>query len=99
MPMNISDLKNGMRKVDASGVVEELSEVKTVNLKAGGTAKVRDAKVKDATGSITLSLWNDDIPRVKQGSLVAVTNGFTTEFQKVIRLNVGKYGKLTVDGS
>ncbi len=98
MSMNISDLKNGLKKVDASGIVKELSDIKTVNLKAGGTAKVRDAKVQDATGNITLSLWNDDIARVKVDSLVAVTNGFVSEFQNVIRLNVGKYGKLTVDG-
>jgi replication factor A1 len=97
--MDIRDLKNGMRKVDASGVVKELSDPKTVNLRAGGTAQVADAKIQDATGSITLSLWNDDIKRVKKDSLVAITNGFVSEFQKVIRLNVGKYGKLTVDGS
>ncbi len=99
MPMDIRDLKNGMKKVDASGVVKELGEPKTVNLRAGGTAQVADAKIQDATGSITLSLWNDDIKRVKKDSLVAVTNGFVNEFQNVIRLNVGKYGKLTVDGS
>jgi ssDNA-binding replication factor A large subunit len=97
--MNILDLKDGMKKVDVTGVVKELSEEKTVNLKAGGTARVRDAKIEDSTGSITLSLWNDDIAKVKKDSVVAVTNGFVTTFQKVIRLNVGKYGKLSVDGS
>lgn len=96
--MNISDLKDGLRRVDVSGVVKELGETKTVNLKTGGTAKVRDVRLEDSSGHITLTLWNDDIEKVKKESLVAVSNGYVNSFQGAIRLNVGRYGKLAVDG-
>jgi len=56
--LKISDLRDGMRKVDIEGEVTEISETREVNLRAGGQAKVADAILNDETGSTKLSLWN-----------------------------------------
>ncbi|MDA4126786.1 MAG: OB-fold nucleic acid binding domain-containing protein [Thaumarchaeota archaeon] len=94
--MNVRDLRDGMRRVDAEGEIVEMQEPRTVNLRTGGEARVADCMLKDESGQIKLSLWDDQIDMVKQGSKVKVTNGYTNSFRGELRLNVGKYGKLEV---
>ena len=94
--MNVADLRDGMRRVDAEGIIAEIAEPRTVNLRTGGEAKVADCTLKDDTGTIKLSLWDDQIDQVRQGSKVRVTNGYTNSFRGEVRLNVGRYGKLEV---
>jgi replication factor A1 len=94
--MNVRDLRDGMRRVDAEGEIVEISDPRTVNLRTGGEARVADTMLKDESGQIKLSLWDDQIDLVKQGSKVRVTNGYTNSFRGELRLNVGKYGRLEV---
>jgi replication factor A1 len=94
--MNIRDLRDGMRRVDAEGEISEISDPRTVNLKTGDQAKVADCMLKDESGEIKLSLWDDQIDQVRQGSRVRVTNGYTNSFRGELRLNVGRYGRLEV---
>ena len=94
--MNISDLRDGMRRVDAEGEIVEISDPRTVNLRTGDQARVADCMLKDDSGQIKLSLWDDQIDQVRQGAKVRVTNGYTNSFRGELRLNVGKYGKLEV---
>ena len=92
--MKIYDLKAGMRGITVEGKIESITEPRTVNLRSGGTAQVADAIVSDETGSIKLSLWDDQINTVKQGDKVSIENGYTQEFRGQNSLNIGKYGKL-----
>jgi len=94
--MNVRDLRDGMRRVDAEGEIVDMAEPRSVNLRTGGEARVADCMLKDESGQIKLSLWDDQIDMVKQGSHVRVTNGYTNSFRGELRLNVGKYGKLDV---
>jgi len=94
--MNVRDLRDGMRRVDAEGEISEMSDPRTVNLRTGDQARVADCTLKDESGQIKLSLWDDQIDMVKQGSKVRVTNGYTNSFRGELRLNVGKYGRLEV---
>ncbi len=94
--LQVRDLRDGMRRVDAEGEITEISDPRTVNLRTGGEARVADTMLKDDTGTIKLSLWDDQIDMVKQGSKVRVTNGYTNSFRGELRLNVGKYGRLEV---
>jgi ssDNA-binding replication factor A large subunit len=96
LKLEIRDLRDGMRRVDAEGEIMEISDPRTVNLRTGGEAKVADCTLKDSTGSIKLSLWDDQIDAVRQGAKVRVTNGYTNSFRGEVRLNVGRYGKLEV---
>ena len=85
-----------MRRVDAEGEISEMGDPRSVNLKTGGEARVADCMLKDDSGQIKLSLWDDQIDMVKQGSKVRVTNGYTNSFRGEVRLNVGRYGKLEI---
>ena len=93
--MNIGDLKAGMRNVNVMGKIETLKDTRTVNLRSGGTAQVADAILSDETGTIKLSLWDDQIQMVGEGDDVSIENGYTQSFRGENSLNIGRYGKLS----
>ncbi|MGQ9469240.1 MAG: OB-fold nucleic acid binding domain-containing protein [Nitrososphaerales archaeon] len=92
--MKISELKDGMRKVDVEGIISEIPEPRTVTLRTGQQARVADCILQDASGTIKLSLWDDDIDKVQVGSRVKIENGYINSFRGELRLNVGRYGRL-----
>jgi replication factor A1 len=92
--MKIGELKSGMRNVSVTGKVESIGEPRTVNLKAGGTNTVADARISDETGSIKLSLWGDDINKIQPGDTVSIENGYINTFKDEDSINVGKFGSL-----
>jgi len=57
---------------------------------------VADAILKDDSGTIKLSLWDNQIDQVTKGAKVKVTNGYINTFRGERQLNVGRYGKLEV---
>jgi replication factor A1 len=92
--MNIGELKSGMRNVSVTGKVDNVGEPRTVNLKAGGTNTVADARISDETGSIKLSLWGDDINKIQPGDTVSIENGYINTFKGEDSINIGKFGTL-----
>ncbi len=61
------------------------------------TYKVATAIIADETGTIKLTLWNEQINQVNINDTVKVENGYVTSFKGETQLNIGKYGKLTVE--
>ena len=90
---NISELMVKQGNVEVQGVIKEIGETKTFN-KFGKELKVADAILEDESGSIKLTLWNDDSQRYKEGDKVKITNGYVNEFQGEKQLTAGKYGKI-----
>jgi len=95
--LNIKDLRNGMKRVDVEAKVVEKGDPREVMSRfKDETYKVADAVVADETGSIKLTLWNEQIDQVNVNDTIKVENGYVTSFKGEIQLNIGKYGKLTV---
>jgi len=95
--MKISDLQVGQGKVDIEAEITEVEEPRSFN-KFGREIRVTNAVIKDDSGTVKLTLWNDDIDKVKAGDKVKVTNGFVNEFQGEKQLTSGKFGKLEILG-
>jgi replication factor A1 len=56
--------------------------------------------LEDATGTIRLSLWDDDVDLAKEleiGSLLAVENGYTRLSLGTVGLNAGRSSRITLD--
>lgn len=95
--MKIQDLRNGMKKISIEAKVAEKSEPREVTSRfKDETYKVATAIIADETGTIKLTLWNEQIDQVKVDDVIQVDNGYVTDFRGEIQLNVGKYGKLTI---
>ena len=89
-----AQMRNG---INVAGEITKLSDVRTVNLKAGGTVDTATATLTDEAGEIALQLWADDIAKVKVGSRVKILNGFTNEFKGQVSLSRGKFGQMEVE--
>jgi replication factor A1 len=97
--MKISELSIGQGNVEVEGTVKEIGEPKVFN-KFGKDLSVANAMLQDDSGSIKLTLWNDDVSRFKDGDKLKVVNGYVNEFQGEKQLTSGKFGSLEkVDGS
>jgi replication factor A1 len=86
-----------MKRVDVEAQVTEKGNPREVTSRyKDETYTVADAMVADETGSIKLTLWNEQIDQVNVNDKIKIENGYVTSFKGEIQLNVGKYGKLTV---
>ncbi|MAG15977.1 DNA-binding protein [Candidatus Woesearchaeota archaeon] len=96
--MKISELTARQGNVEVTGEVTEVEEPRTFN-KAGKEGRVTNAILKDDSGQIKLSLWNEQIDAVKQGSKITIKNGYVNEWQGELQLTTGKFGTLEVGES
>jgi len=87
-----------MKRVSVEAKVIEKSDTREVLSRfKDKTYNVATAIVGDETGTIKLTLWNEQINQVNVNDAVKIENGYITSFRGEIQLNVGKYGKLTVE--
>ena len=91
----IKDLTPRSNKVNVLVKVTGVGEPKEIPNRLGGAAKkVAEAKVGDETGTIRLSLWQDQIGSVNEGDVLSIENGYVSLVRGHMHLNVGKYGKM-----
>ncbi|MFH1424615.1 MAG: hypothetical protein ABIG20_02930 [archaeon] len=64
----------------------------------GGTLQVCNCTGEDDTGTITITLWNDDIFGVKVGDTIKITKGWAAVYQDNMQISSGKFGKIEVLG-
>ena len=96
--MLIKELQAKQGNVDIKLDVIEVGDVREFQ-KFGKSGKVATASTKDEEGaSINLTLWNDDIDKVKAGDKVHLTEGYANEWQGELQLTTGRAGKLEVIG-
>ncbi|MBI5391488.1 hypothetical protein HZB00_00640 [Candidatus Woesearchaeota archaeon] len=91
----IKDLKSNQGKVNIEAEVIDIGNVREF-AKFGKVGRVANAKIKDDSGEITLTLWNEEIDKVKKGDKIRITNGYVGEWQGTKQLSAGRYGQLEV---
>lgn len=93
----VGELTPDSRAVNVLAKVVSKSEVRNIAAGRDGAAhRVSDALVGDETGCIYLTLWDDNIEKVKDGDTVLVKNGYINLFRGNMRLNIGRYGTLEI---
>ncbi len=96
--MLIKDLQPKQGNVDIKLDVLEIGPIREFQ-KFGKPGKVATASAKDEAGaSINLTLWNDDISKVKAGDKIHLTSGYVNEWQGELQLTTGRMGKLEIVG-
>jgi replication factor A1 len=85
---------------DAKGVTIRLRvltkyEPRTVKTRDGEAHQVVDALVGDGTGLITLALWDEKADMLDEGDVIDIDEGYVNRFKGRLRLNVGKFGRLS----
>lgn len=95
--MKVKDLKPKQGNVDIIVDVIDVGDAREFQ-KFGKAGKVANAIAKDETGDIKLTLWNEDIDKIKAGDKVHMTNGYVSEWQGEMQLTTGRMGKIEVIG-
>lgn len=93
--MEIKDLKPNQGNVDLVVEVVEKKPARTFE-KFGKSGKVCNAVVKDATGQVVLTLWNEDIEKVNVGDTIRVKNGWCSAYKEENQVSPGKFGSVEV---
>ena len=93
--MKIQEIKRGMSMVSTEGTIRAKSEPRRVQTRYG-TRSVADVELEDDTGTIQLSLWEQQIDLVAVGDLVSINGAYVTEFRNQLQLSIPRTGVLDV---
>jgi replication factor A1 len=91
----IRDLTTYSRRVNLVAKVLEMGDAREVSSSSDGQLhRVAEALVGDETGTVLMTLWDENIGRFGVGDVVEVENGYAGTFRGSLRLNIGKYGSI-----
>jgi replication factor A1 len=89
-----------MGSVNVAALATQVSEERGFVRRDGTEGKVRSLLLEDETGTVRLSLWDDDADRaeeIEEGTMIVVENGYTRSGYGGIDLNVGRNGRIHID--
>jgi replication factor A1 len=94
--MNISELQPNANFDSISGEIVSVEDPREfTNFRGAG--KVASAVLKDKSGQVKLTLWNEQIDQIQAGSKVTIENGWVKEYRGELQVSTGKFGKITVE--
>lgn len=93
--MLLNEIAPRQGKIEVEVIVISIDKPREFE-KFGKTGRVANAMIKDSSGEMKMTLWNDEIDKVKPGDKVKITNGYCNEFQGEKQLTAGRFGKLEV---
>ena len=92
----ISRLSYGMRGINLKAKIIEIPPAKLVFTRSGGMADVSNLKISDETGSIRLSLWNEQIDKVHVGDKIELKKCYISRFKGELQIRLGRGGTLSI---
>ena len=93
--MALKDLKVREGDVDVIVEVVDKGQIREFE-KFGKKGRVCNAKVKDESGEMSLTLWNDEIDKINVGDIIHIEKGYVGEWQGEPQLTAGKFGSISV---
>lgn len=93
--LKIVQLAPEMKRITVNGTITAMAQPRDLQTKFG-PGQVCEATLKDDTGTIALTLWNENIGKVHVGSNLHIENAYTSTFKEKLQLNLGQYGRMTV---
>ena len=94
--VKISEIKDGDSEINVEGEITEKTYAREVRSRYGRILMVADATLKDESGKIVLTLWNEQVKQVMVGDKIKIENGYAKSYKNILQLSTGKYGKITV---
>jgi len=77
--MEIKDLQAKQGKVEIELDIVDKEEPRAFN-KFGKEGKVCNATAKDASGTVKITLWNEQADQVNTGDKIKISNGYVNEW-------------------
>jgi replication factor A1 len=89
----VKELTQDSKSVNINVKVVSAGEEREIASKFGGNRRLKEFTVGDDTGTVVMTLWEDQVNLANEGDTVAIENGYITIVRGNMRLNIGKYGK------
>src|SRR5438132_460056 len=83
----------GGGRVYVAGKIVGMETPRDVQTKFG-PGQVASATLQDESGTVKVTLWNENITKVAVNDTIQIENGYVDSFRGELQLNVGRYGKL-----
>jgi len=93
----IGGLRVGMKHVNLSAKVLEISKSVSVSTRFGNSAILANALIGDKTGTIKLTLWDAQIGSVSVGDIVQIRDAQAFAFKGEKQLRIGRKGTLSIE--
>jgi replication factor A1 len=87
--MKVSDLKDKSPVEEIKLTITALGEVRDTSY-----GKVQSTTANDDTGTVQLSLWNDQIGKFNANDNVIIKKGWCKEFRGQMQISTGKFGTI-----
>lgn len=93
--MEIKDLKPN-KTVDFLEVeIVDMDEPKEFTTYRG-VGRLLNIKAKDGSGEVKITLWNDQIGKVKKGDKIRIENGWVKQYRGELQVSTGKFGRVVI---
>ncbi len=97
----IGNLREGMSSVNVAALATQISEERQFVRRDGSEGKVRSVLLEDESGTVRLSLWDEDADKAEEmdeNSILVVENGYTKPgYAGGVELNCGRHGRVHID--
>ena len=94
--MKANEVRPQMRNIDLELKIVEVENPRSYVSPTGREGRVTTAVGEDDSGRIKISLWDNDVDRVKVGNSIRIRNGYAKFFRGEVHVSAGRYGKLEV---
>ncbi len=91
--MTVEELSPEDDDVEITGTIAELPTPRAVSTRYG-QKKITTVTFEDETGSIDLTLWEEEIDAIEEGVNVKITGAYVREWADDIQLNIGRDGNI-----
>ena len=91
--MKLNELRPGMENIELEVEIVNIGEKREVETYSGLKHTLVECEIKDETGSIGLTVWNEtisELEKVKPGDRAKLVNCFITSFKGVLSVNIGR---------
>jgi replication factor A1 len=91
--MKIAELQAKQGNVELEVEVSDVGEVRELE-KFGKPGRVCSITIKDDSGEMKMSLWNEQIDQVNKGDKLIIKDAFVNEWQGEKQLTTGRRGTI-----
>lgn len=91
--MNVNELKD---KGAVDVIVLKITSKEEPRDVRGGSLKMCSCVGEDETGTVKVTLWNQDIEKVKEGNKIKITKGWSQLYQDEMQVSSGKFGSIEI---
>lgn len=91
--LTVEELSPEDDDVEITGTIAELPTPRAVSTRYG-QKKITTVTFEDGTGTIDLTLWEEEIDAIEEGANVKINGAYVREWADDIQLNIGRDGNI-----